>query len=70
VVASAAGDTLVVDVHDRGGADTPGAGIGLSIARGFAEVNGGSVELQPRPGGGMTARLVLPSGPLPAGVTS
>ena len=44
VVARAEGDTLVVDVHDRGGAGAPGAGLGLSIARGFAEVNGGSVE--------------------------
>jgi two-component system sensor histidine kinase KdpD len=70
VVASAEGDTLVVDVHDRGGAGAPGAGIGLSIARGFAEVNGGSVGLQPRAGGGMTARLVLPAEPLPAGATS
>jgi two-component system sensor histidine kinase KdpD len=70
VIAHAAGDTLVVEVHDRGGVDAPGAGIGLSIARGFAEVNGGSVELQPRPGGGMTARLVLPAERLPAGATS
>jgi two-component system sensor histidine kinase KdpD len=70
VVASAAGDTLVVDVSDRGGAGAPGAGIGLSIARGFAEVNGGSVALHPRPGGGMTARLVLPAERLSAGAPS
>jgi two-component system sensor histidine kinase KdpD len=70
VVASAAGDTLVVDVSDCGGAGAPGAGIGLSIARGFAEVNGGSVALHPRPGGGMTARLVLPAERLSAGAPS
>jgi two-component system sensor histidine kinase KdpD len=70
VVARAEGDTLVVDVHDGGGAGAPGAGIGLSIARGFAEVNGGSVELRPRAGGGMTARLVLPAERLPAGAAS
>jgi two-component system sensor histidine kinase KdpD len=63
-------DALVVEVRDGGGVGAPGAGIGLSIARGFAEVNGGSVELQPRPGGGMTARLVLPAEPLPAGAVS
>ena len=68
VIARADGDTLIVDVHDRGGAGAPGAGIGLSIARGFAEVNGGSVELAPRIGGGMTARLVLPAERLPVGV--
>jgi two-component system sensor histidine kinase KdpD len=70
VVARADRDTLVVDVHDRGGAGAPGAGIGLSIARGFAEVNGGSVELKSRAGGGTTARLILPAERLPAGATS
>jgi two-component system, OmpR family, sensor histidine kinase KdpD len=70
VSASAEGDALVVDVHDRGGAGAPGAGIGLSIARGFAEINGGSVELRPRPTGGMTARLVLPAERQPAGTVS
>jgi signal transduction histidine kinase len=70
VVARADNDTVVVDVRDRGGAGAPGAGIGLSIARGFAEVNGGSVELQPRAGAGMTARLVLPAERLPAGAAS
>lgn len=70
VSAHAEGDALVVEVHDRGGAGAPGAGIGLSIARGFAEVNGGTVDLQPRAGGGMTARLVLPSERLPAGALS
>ena len=70
VTARADGDTVVVDVEDRGGAGAPGAGLGLSIARGFAEVNGGSVELQSRDGGGMTARLVLPAERLPAGAVS
>jgi two-component system sensor histidine kinase KdpD len=70
VVARSEGDTLVVDVHDRGGAGAPGAGIGLSIARGFAEVNGGTVELRQRAGGGTTARLVLPAERLPTGVAT
>jgi len=51
---------VVIEVLDRGGAGAPGAGIGLSIARGFAALNHGSVALEPRPGGGMTARLDLP----------
>ena len=70
VIARAEGDALVVEVHDQGGAGAPGAGIGLSIARGFAEVNGGTVDLRPRADGGMTARLVLPSERLPAGAVS
>jgi two-component system, OmpR family, sensor histidine kinase KdpD len=70
VIASSEGNTLLIDVHDRGGAGAPGAGIGLSIARGFAEVNSGSVELRPRAGGGMTARLVLPAEHVPVGAPS
>jgi two-component system sensor histidine kinase KdpD len=70
VTACAERDSLVIDVHDRGGFGVPGAGIGLSIARGFAEVNSGSVELLPRSGGGTTARLVLPAERLPAETTS
>jgi two-component system sensor histidine kinase KdpD len=70
VAARAEGDRLVVDVHDRGGAGAPGAGIGLSIARGFAQVNDGTVELLQRGGGGTTARLVLPAELLPARVGS
>jgi two-component system sensor histidine kinase KdpD len=70
VSACSEGDRLVIDVHDLGGAGAPGAGIGLSIARGFAEVNGGSVELLPRAGGGTTARLVLPAERLPAGAVA
>ncbi len=59
---------LVVEVLDSGGAGSPGAGLGLSIARGFAAVNGGSVELEPRASGGMVARLVLIADPVPAEV--
>ena len=70
VTARAEDQALVVDVADRGGAGAPGAGIGLSIARGFAAVNGGSVELLQRDGGGTTARLVLPAERLPAGIAS
>jgi two-component system sensor histidine kinase KdpD len=37
------------------------AGLGLSIARGLAELQGGSVEYQPRQGGGSVFRLQLPA---------
>lgn len=40
-------------------------GLGLEIARSLATVNGGSIGLTPRPGGGAIARLDVPSAPLP-----
>lgn len=63
ISAHADGATVVIEVRDEGGAGAPGAGIGLAIARGFAAVNGGSVELEPRAAGGTTARLVVPAEP-------
>jgi two-component system sensor histidine kinase KdpD len=73
VHASLEADAILVDVLDRGfGIDAApssqrGLGLGLAIARGFAEVNGCSVQLTPRAGGGTSARLTLPAQPLPAG---
>jgi two-component system sensor histidine kinase KdpD len=61
VVARGENGSVVIDVLDRGGAGAPGLGIGLSIARGFAAVNRGSVSLGPRAGGGTAARLELPT---------
>jgi len=52
--------SVVIEILDRGGAGAPGAGIGLSIARGFAALNHASIALEPRPGGGTAARLDLP----------
>ncbi|MBN1242402.1 MAG: response regulator [Spirochaetales bacterium] len=37
-----------------------GAGLGLAITRGLAALMGGAVSLHDRPGGGTTARLVVP----------
>ncbi len=62
-----------IEVLDRGpgvpagiaDADVAQRGLGLEIARGLAAVNGGSIGLTPRPGGGAIARLEVPSAPLP-----
>lgn len=48
-----------------GSGDSASGGLGLMIARGLAEANGGSLELLDRPGGGTLARLVLPAAPEP-----
>jgi len=54
--------SVLVEVLDRGGADaTPGVGLGLAIARGFAAVNGSDVSLEPRAGGGTRAVLRMPA---------
>jgi K+-sensing histidine kinase KdpD len=57
---------------DRG---TGGLGLGLAVARGFAEAMRGSLTAQPTPGGGLTMRLALPlavspRAPAPAGRTA
>ncbi|HEY0417842.1 MAG TPA: DUF4118 domain-containing protein [Gaiellaceae bacterium] len=76
VRATESGGSVVVDVLDRGpGFDrVPGArrglGLGLAIARGFAEANGATVELSPRGGGGTRARVRLQAAPLPVEVGS
>jgi two-component system, OmpR family, sensor histidine kinase KdpD len=49
----------------RGGAAS-GAGLGLAIARGFAEANGGRVWAESRPGQGATFALALPVVEVPA----
>ena len=40
--------------------DVRGTGLGLSIARGLAVAQGGSVEFEPRPGGGSCFSLLVP----------
>lgn len=39
----------------------PGSGLGLSVVRAIAEAHGGSATAQPRPEGGLTVEVVLPS---------
>ena len=46
--------------------DRMAGGLGLQIAKSFAEASGGSLELIDRPGGGTVARLTLPAAPDPA----
>ncbi len=64
VLARAERAGVELEVLDRGGATpAPGLGLGLAIARGFAEANGATLELLPRDGGGTCARLVLRAAP-------
>jgi len=49
------------EVFDRFESTTRGGtGLGLSIVRKLTEAHGGRVELEPRPGGGTIARVLLP----------
>lgn len=60
VRAHAGREGVQLEVLDRGDATpAPGLGLGLAVARGFAEANGATLELLPRVGGGTCARLVL-----------
>ncbi len=45
-----------------GGGSKPGSGLGLFLARSFAEAHGGSVTVESRPGQGATFTLALPVG--------
>jgi two-component system sensor histidine kinase KdpD len=44
----------------RGGGERSGAGLGLSIARGFVEANGGHLSVESLPGQGTTFVIQLP----------
>ena len=71
VLAHTDGVRVLVDVLDEGGAPIrPGLGLGLTIAHGFAEANGATLELLPREGGGMRARLSLPMQRIPEAVAT
>ncbi len=37
-----------------------GAGLGLSICKGFVEIHGGNIQAENRPGGGMSFRFLIP----------
>jgi two-component system sensor histidine kinase KdpD len=40
---------------------TPGVGLGLAVAKGFAEAMGGTIAALDTPGGGLTVRVTLPA---------
>ena len=48
-----------------GSGDSASGGLGLRIAQGLADANGGTLALLDRPGGGTIARLTLPAAPEP-----
>jgi two-component system sensor histidine kinase KdpD len=54
--------------YRREGDSRSGAGLGLAIARGFAEANGGRLWAESRPGQGATFALALPVAKVPAGL--
>ncbi len=51
---------LFAPFQRRGDSGTGGVGLGLAVARGLAEVSGGSLEAEPTPGGGLTMVFRLP----------
>lgn len=51
--------------EDDAAGDSAAGGLGLRIARGLADANGGILTLLDRPGGGTIARLILPAAPEP-----
>jgi two-component system sensor histidine kinase KdpD len=65
ITARTDGASVVVEVIDEGGAGSPGAGLGLAIARGFARVNECELSVAPR-GRGTVALLAMPAARLPA----
>jgi two-component system sensor histidine kinase KdpD len=50
--------------HRGSRGEGPGAGLGLAIARGFAEANGGRLDVESRSGQGATFVLTLPAAPV------
>lgn len=52
----------VFERFHRGASQARGAGLGLAIVRKAVESHHGRVELEDRPGGGLTVRIGLPRG--------
>jgi two-component system, OmpR family, sensor histidine kinase KdpD len=51
----------IFEPFERVGDRRPGVGLGLAVARGFAEAMGGRIGAFDTPGGGLTVRVTLPA---------
>jgi two-component system, OmpR family, sensor histidine kinase KdpD len=63
-------DRVFEPFYRRDGDPRAGAGLGLAIARGFVEANGGRVWVESRPGQGATFAIALPVAAVPAGLVA
>ena len=50
----------IFEPFTRVGDRYPGVGLGLAVAKGFAEAMGGTITAEETPGGGLTVRVTLP----------
>jgi two-component system, OmpR family, sensor histidine kinase KdpD len=53
----------IFEPFERAGDRHPGVGLGLTVARGFAEAMGGRISALDTPGGGLTIRVALAAAP-------
>jgi two-component system sensor histidine kinase KdpD len=53
----------IFEPFERAGDRHPGVGLGLAVAKGFAEAMGGRITASDTPGGGLTIRVTLPAAP-------
>jgi two-component system sensor histidine kinase KdpD len=51
----------IFEPFTRGGDRHPGVGLGLAVAKGFAEAMGGRILARDTPGGGLTVQIRLPA---------
>ena len=54
-------ENLFEKFHRLSNSRTGGVGLGLSIAKGFVEANGGTISANNNPGGGAQIKIVIPA---------